>query len=69
MRRSVDSSGGRERVSTDGGRGPRWRGDGKELFFVSLENDLMAVEIEATSKNLKIGVPQVLFQADFETRI
>jgi serine/threonine protein kinase len=50
------------RVSTGGGTNPHWRGDGKELFFVS-GNKLMAL----SSINIKgrfefqAGVPQSLF--------
>jgi DNA-binding winged helix-turn-helix (wHTH) protein/Tol biopolymer transport system component len=33
----------RLRLSTDGGYGPRWRRDGKELFYLSLDGSLMSV--------------------------
>ena len=35
------------RLSRDGGNWPRWRGDGKEIFFVRDDRVLMAVEVEA----------------------
>jgi hypothetical protein len=31
-------------VSTGGGEQPRWRGDGKELFYLSGESKIMAVQ-------------------------
>jgi eukaryotic-like serine/threonine-protein kinase len=49
-------------ISRDGGRNPRWREDGRELFFVSLDGMLMAARIE-TAKGLQATVPQALFDA------
>ena len=48
-------------VSRDGGFYPRWRGDGKELFYVGAEGMMMAVPIDTTSR-FEAGEPQVLFQ-------
>jgi Tol biopolymer transport system component len=36
---------GRWQVSTEGGRHPRWRADGKELFFLSGPDRVMSVEV------------------------
>jgi Tol biopolymer transport system component len=47
-------------ISRDGGRYPRWRGDGKELFFVSPDGTMMAAGFDATS-GVSLGVPQALF--------
>jgi Tol biopolymer transport system component len=47
---SFPLSGGRWQVSTSGGSQPRWRQDGRELFYVSSDLMLMAVEIGAGSK-------------------
>jgi Tol biopolymer transport system component len=52
---------GLSRISLDGGRAPRWRGDGKELFFLTLDGTMMAVGID-TTKGFKAGVPLPLFQ-------
>ena len=38
--------GERHRISTGGGTCPRWRGDGRELFFVSGDNRLMSAAIK-----------------------
>ena len=35
--------GGRVRVSTNGGSQPRWRGDGRELFYLALDGTMMSV--------------------------
>jgi hypothetical protein len=55
------------KVSNDGGREPRWRSDGKELFFtsppVTARAILMAVAIDADGRGgLRIGPPQKLFE-------
>jgi serine/threonine protein kinase len=60
----TDFPGGKNRyqVSTGGGGSPRWRADGKELFFINPHNgDLIAVSVETTGQQLKLGVSHVLF--------
>ena len=47
-------------MSRDGGMYPRWRGDGKELFFVSMEGTMMAIGFDPAS-GLPKGEPQALF--------
>ncbi len=54
--------GGKWQVSTNGGFGPAWRRDGKELFYLSSDSKVMAVEIRASGTTLDPGVPQVLFE-------
>jgi Tol biopolymer transport system component len=49
------------RVSTEGGGQARWRGDGRELFYVAPDGRLMAVEVRATSGRIEIGLPKPLF--------
>jgi hypothetical protein len=46
-------------LSRDGGNQPRWRGDGKELFYLSLGGKLMAVDV-TEGPIFKAGSP--LFQ-------
>jgi Tol biopolymer transport system component len=53
--------GERMRVSPDGGGQPKWRGDGKELFYVTRAGFLMAVEVRASSDRLEVGLPVRLF--------
>jgi Tol biopolymer transport system component len=55
--------GERVRVSTTGGGQPRWRGDGRELFYVTAEGELMAVDVQETGGRLQLGLPQRLFHA------
>ncbi len=47
-------------ISHDGGKYPRWRGDGKELFFVSPDGTMMAADFDAATGRSR-GVPQPLF--------
>jgi DNA-binding winged helix-turn-helix (wHTH) protein/Tol biopolymer transport system component len=53
-------SGTRWQVSRGGGRSPRWRHDGRELFYVDSAGTLMAVPVE-TRNELPFGPPQPLF--------
>jgi len=48
-------------ISRDGGMYPRWRGDGKELFFLSPDGTMMAAGFDATI-GLPKGVPRALFR-------
>ena len=59
------SPGGQLLISRDGGMMPRWRGDGRELYYVSRDNELMAVEIETTGDSLDVGIPRSLFRVSF----
>src|SRR4029453_5598098 len=54
-------SGGKVLVSTGGGNRPSWRGDGKELFYIS-GGKLMAVDVKVVGSNFEAGVPRVLFE-------
>jgi serine/threonine protein kinase len=51
---------GKWQVSTEGGIWPRWRRDGRELYFVVAPN-IMAAEIRVMGSSLQPGVPQTLF--------
>jgi Tol biopolymer transport system component len=51
------------RVSTDGGGQPRWRGDGKELFYLSLDGALVAVSVRPGATGVEVGLPTTLVPA------
>ena len=51
------------RVSTSGGQQPTWSRDGKEIFFVSADGQLMAAPVSTAGPTLSIGAPQALFRA------
>jgi len=57
------SSGDKWLVSRGGGVQPRWRRNGKELFYISPDWKMMAVEVNAHPV-FHAGTPQPLFQTD-----
>jgi hypothetical protein len=54
--------------STGGGGSPRWRRDGTELFYLSGDNQLMAVEVKAGA-TFEFGIPKQLFEAWLGTAV
>jgi len=52
---------GKWQVSRGGGKEPRWRQDGKELFYLSAEGKMMAVAVK-TGGSFEAGPPGALFQ-------
>jgi Tol biopolymer transport system component len=54
--------GDRVRVSVDGGGQPKWRADGKELFYASPRKMMMAVEVRDEGDRLEVGSPTELFE-------
>ncbi|SPE38254.1 Serine/threonine protein kinase [Candidatus Sulfopaludibacter sp. SbA6] len=57
------ASGGKWMVSKGGGSEPRWRPDGKELFYISADSKLMSVEVATASGAFQPGIPKALFAA------
>lgn len=58
---ALSGSGARWQISTNGGNDPYWRGDGKELFYLS-GNKLMAVEVNGDGESFHSGNPKELFE-------
>jgi Tol biopolymer transport system component/predicted Ser/Thr protein kinase len=54
-------AGGLKQVSLRGGVQPRWRRDGRELFYIAPDNNLMAVEVSLHSSSIDVGPPRLLF--------
>ena len=54
---------GKWQISVSGGTEPMWRRDGKELFYLSQENKVMAVAVSTDSASFQAGIPKELFQA------
>jgi WD40 repeat protein len=52
----------RTKISINGGVQPRWRSDGKELFFVSPDSTMMSVDVN-TGETFSDGIPRPLFKA------
>jgi len=60
---SFPTPSGKWQVSTEGGNQPRWRRDGRELFYVSPDRKLMAVPVRLGS-TFEAGAPAALFEAN-----
>jgi len=54
-------SGGKWQVSQGGGVEPRWRNDGRELYYVDSDNYIVAMDVMAGS-SFEAGPPSRLFQ-------
>ena len=59
--KSFPENAGRRQISTNGGREPVWRGDGRELFFLSDET-VMAVDVHTSAGAVEWTVPRTLFE-------
>jgi len=59
--RGFPDSGGKWQISNNGGTQPHWRRDGKELFYLSPDKKLMAVEVNGSSNTFESGIPKTLF--------
>jgi eukaryotic-like serine/threonine-protein kinase len=59
------SQGQRHQVSTNGGSQPRWRRDGRALFFVAPDRQLMTVSFASTGAQ-RLGIPRALFELPIE---
>ena len=59
----TEGAGEKQRLSTAGGRLPRWRRDGKELYYVTPDGFLMAVPV-APGERLESRVPAQLFHVE-----
>jgi hypothetical protein len=59
--RAFPVPGARMQVSTDGGGHPRWRRDGKELFYQNADRLLMAATVKADT-SFTAGAPRALFK-------
>jgi len=63
--RSFPDGGQKRKISTDGGSRPVWRRDGRELFYLSPDGDLMAAPI-VTTPAFTASVPKKLFRTPLD---
>ena len=61
-RATADRAGGQWQVSTEGGIFPRWSPDGKELYYIGPDGQMMSAPVNATGATLEPGAPVALFQ-------
>ena len=64
--RSFPTAANKFAVSAGGGAEPRWRRDGRELFFMAPDRSVMSVPLRVAA-TFESGVPQRLFQARVAT--
>ena len=55
--------GAKWQVSSNGGTSPKWRRDGKELFFLDAADTVNAVDVNTSAGAPRLGAPHGLFQA------
>ncbi len=60
--------GGKWRISNSGGSEPHWRGDGRELYYLSRDRRVMAVAVEPGTPP-RFSLPRELFTAPISTNI
>jgi hypothetical protein len=58
---SFPVAGNKRQVSVHGGWEPKWRSDGRELFYISAEHKLMSAKVQPGS-TFEAGVPAELFK-------
>ena len=56
-----EASGPKVRVSVSGGSEPKWRRDGRELFYIARDRKLIAVEVKAAA-TFEVGATRTLFE-------
>jgi serine/threonine-protein kinase len=61
--RPFPGPGGKWQISTAGGSWPRWSSTGTELFYLSLDDELLAVPVSAEGGRFVAGNPAKLFDA------
>ena len=55
-------TGERWQISAGGGAEVRWRADGKELYYLGLDGQMIAVDVQLTAPRPTLGEARVLFQ-------
>jgi len=53
---------GKWQISTGGGGEPMWRGDGKQLFYVTMAGEVMSVDVTTGSGEFRASPPKLLFK-------
>jgi eukaryotic-like serine/threonine-protein kinase len=65
--RSILPTAGKLLVSPSGGSCPIWRRDGKEIFYLSANGELMAAKVKQNGSTLEIDAPTRLFKTRTES--
>jgi eukaryotic-like serine/threonine-protein kinase len=59
----------KQQISVNGGMQPVWRRDGRELFYLTPQGQLMAVEVDTRSASVVTGVRRTLFRTSLNPSI
>ena len=59
---SFPGAAGKVQISSGGGANTRWRGDGRELYYVSADEKLMAVSVKSAAGVFERETPRILFE-------
>lgn len=62
---SFPASGTKVRISTNGGSQPRWRRDGKELFYVAADGTIMGAPVNIGASGFQAEAPAALCRPPF----
>jgi hypothetical protein len=54
-------------ITATGGLEPKWRRDGKELYYLASDRSLMAVPVDGTSATFEAGAATRLFETRMST--
>lgn len=58
------AGGAKWQVSIGGGTQPRWSRDGKTIYYVANNNELMAVEVDGRGSRVEAKTPRALFRVN-----
>jgi len=61
--------GSKWQISAAGGSGPRWRRDGKELFYMAADSTLIAAEVDTSGSVFQVGALRPLFHLVLRTGV
>jgi len=59
---SFPGPGGKWQISTAGGKSPRWRREGTEVFYLDPDNKLMAATVNGKGSSFEVGAVKALFE-------
>ncbi len=63
--RRLDGTGGKWQISTEAADNPRWNGNGTELYYLTIDNQIMAVKVN-TKGSFEAENPVELFELRFQ---
>ena len=66
--RQLKAEGGKWQLSNEGAVFPRWRDDGKELYYYTFSGEIVAIPVK-TEGAFEAGNPSVLFSCNLRQRI